>query len=276
MDILMEDDVADIVSNMNAAEAVYVALGSPATLFCSYLAAELKLYCGDIENSRAAFVDCLSKSRGLYPGLVKDCLATLADPAHRIHGSMDTFRWAVVYLAFVQKAKQPLPTLHALRCLADVHMSLEDDETALHLFHAALEGGTKMGIHRLRAECMAGIGEIMFRRGDPGQAKAMWKAAHPLFLRSSRMKDAASVKKRLDKLSHTRQDHSHSHPLTQDGVVESTAVVFESSDNHTAAVQSSLEKLQTVSAPTTTPSQQVKTVVDSGTSTDREAEVSVV
>jgi tetratricopeptide (TPR) repeat protein len=275
MDILMEGEVADIVANLNAAESVYVAFGSRRILLCSVVTAELKLYCGDTEDARAAFLECLSKCRSIYPDLVAGCLAALADPAYRMHGTMDSFRWAVVYLAFVQKTKHPIATLHALRCLADVHMSLEDDETALHLFHAALEGGTKIDIHRLRAECMVGIGEIMLRRGDPIEAKEMWAAAHPLFVRSSRMKDATSVKKRLEQLSHTRQDHSHSLLATGVGAVESTAVVFESSDNDIATMQLSLEKLESVSASTTAPSQQLKTVVDPGTS-DRDTKLSVL
>ncbi|KAJ7899819.1 hypothetical protein B0H13DRAFT_2336764 [Mycena leptocephala] len=168
-----------------------------------------------------------------------------------MHGRMDTFRWAMVYLAFVQKAKNAVATLGALRRLADIHMSLEDEETALHLFHAVLEGGTKMDIHRLRAECMVGIGDIMRRRSNSTQAKEMWETAHPLFVRSSRLKDAASVKKRLDKLSH--QVNSHSLLAMWDGVVdesmESVSGVLKCFDSDTAAVQASLEKLETLSAP---------------------------
>jgi hypothetical protein len=194
---------------------------------------------------------------------------------------MDAFRWAVVYLAFVQKAKQPISTLQALRCLADIHMSLKDDETTLHLFHAVLEAGTKMDIHRIRAECMVGIGEIMLRRGDPIQAKEMWEAAHPLLARSSQMKDAASVEKRLEQLPHTQQNNSHLLLATGDGVAEPTdsvsvpsqqdnsqslltirdappdestdsvSVVLKRSYSDSAAMEASLEKLEALSAPST-------------------------
>ncbi|KAJ7697490.1 hypothetical protein B0H14DRAFT_2649847 [Mycena olivaceomarginata] len=81
----------------------------------------------------------------------------------------------------------------------DIFTAFGDEETALSLFHAALEGGTKMDVHRLRAECMVGIGDVVLRRGDAMQAKAMWKKAHPLFLRSRRMKDAVSVQERLQR-----------------------------------------------------------------------------
>jgi hypothetical protein len=144
---------------------------------------------------------------------------------------------------------------------------MDDDETALNLFRTVLEGGTKMDIHRLRAECMVGIGEIMLRRGDSTQAREMWAAAHPFFLRSSRMKDAASVEKRLAKLS--QQIHSHPLRAIQDsGPNKSTPpvqAILDSSENDTAATESySVEKLQVRS--TTSPSL-IETGVDCGTST---------
>jgi hypothetical protein len=71
---------------------------------------------------------------------------------------------------------------------------LFDDETALHLFHTALGSGIKMHIHHLRAECMVGIGDNMIQRCNPMQAMEMLGAAHPLFVHSLRMKDAALVK----------------------------------------------------------------------------------
>jgi hypothetical protein len=114
---------------------------------------------------------------------------------------MNTFRWAVIYLAFEQKMKDPVGTANALRRLADLCSILDEEETALNLFHAALEGGTAMDIHCLRAECMVGIGDIMIRRGDSAQAEEMWTTAHPLFLRASQMKDAAVVEKRLEQLA---------------------------------------------------------------------------
>jgi hypothetical protein len=134
-----------------------------------------------------------------------------------MHGATDTFLWAVVYLALVRK--DPLETLHALRYLADINIIKGDDETALRLFHAAVEAATKMDVHRLRAECMAGIGDIMMRRGDLRQAKEMWTVAHPLFIRSSRMKDAAAVEERLEKLSVTQQDNSQSLRAAEDEAI---------------------------------------------------------
>ncbi|KAF8155265.1 hypothetical protein K438DRAFT_1987166 [Mycena galopus ATCC 62051] len=201
LDILTEGPVPGILANMHAAEAIWQSLGLSRVQIHSHLTAELKLYCGDPENARGEFLQCLKTSRGLYPELQHLCLAALGDPKHGMHSAFETLLWAVVSLAFARRMKNLVATLNALRCLADAHSILKDDETALHLFHAALEGGTNMDIHRLRAECMVGIADIMLRRGDLAQAKEMWTGTYPLFVRSSRMKDAAAVEERLQQLS---------------------------------------------------------------------------
>ncbi|KAJ7802950.1 hypothetical protein B0H14DRAFT_2613822 [Mycena olivaceomarginata] len=70
-------------------------------------------------------------------------------------------------------------------------MSLEDDETALHLVSAVLAGETKLDILRCRAEYMVAIGDIVLRRGDPMQARKMWVAAYPLFFRQLKLAPGA-------------------------------------------------------------------------------------
>jgi tetratricopeptide (TPR) repeat protein len=191
IDILTECEVAGILESINAAQAVYTAQGRPTA--CSRLNVELQLYRGDTQNARTSLIACLSK------GPVPQCLAALGDPKNGMGGKFDTFHWAVVYLALERTKKRLAGTLNVLRCLADIFTAFRDEETALSLFHAALEGGTKMDVHHLRAGCMVGIGDVVLRRGDAMQAKAMWKKAHPLFLRSRRMKDAVSVQERLQR-----------------------------------------------------------------------------
>jgi tetratricopeptide (TPR) repeat protein len=254
MDILMEGNITDIISNLNAAQAICMARGSRRILMYSRVAAELELYRGDIESGRASYLECLSKSRRIYPELARNCLAALADPLHKMYGPVDTFRWTVVYLASMQIGKEPAGRLEALRRLADVYISMDDDETALHLFQAALKGGTKMGIHRLRAECMVGIGDIMLQRGDPMQAREMWVAVHPLFVRSSRKKDAGLVEQRLEKLSQSLL-------VIQDAAAETLTTSAK------VVLASSLEKLETLSAPNISPSMKVGIQEDAMTST---------
>jgi hypothetical protein len=280
MDILMEGEITDIVTNLNAAEAIYVARNSSRSAWWSLVAAELELYRGCTENARVAFLDCLSNCRGNNPGTAKNCMAALADPVNKMHGTMDNFRWALVYFAFAQKNTDAVGTLQALRRLADVHILMDDDETALHLFQLALKGGTKRDIHRLRAECMVGIGDIMLRRGDPIQAQEIWGTALPLFLRSSRMRDVTTVEKRLEKLSQAAQDNSRSLRVSGEAVDESKNSVSEVltlSDSDTAVVESTIfNRLVILSAPTTSPSPQVTTAEDQGSSTDRHAKLSVL
>ncbi|KAJ7926678.1 hypothetical protein B0H13DRAFT_2313176 [Mycena leptocephala] len=238
MGILMEGETADIVSNLNAAETVYMALDSPRIVWCSALAAKINLLRGDMETARVAFLEYLSKSRSIFPDIVRDFLVALAEPGHKMYGPMDTFGWAVVYLAFVQKKDDVVEGLQAVRRLADIHILLKDEDTALHLFCAAVEGGTQMDIHRLRAECMVGIGEIMLRRGDLIQAKRMWGVAHLLF------------------------DNSYLLLAIREGAVDeatgSALVVLKLSDSDTAAVETSLEKLGNLLAPNTFPSLQLE------------------
>ncbi|KAJ6527116.1 hypothetical protein B0H19DRAFT_1275427 [Mycena capillaripes] len=256
LDILTECELTGILANLWAAQAVYEGLGHRKAVTCSFLAAEVQLYIGETENARLALEECLSKSRGLYPDLPLYCLAALGDPTHKIYGTMNNFRWAVVYLGFVQKTKNPAGKLHALRCLADIYKSLDDGETALNLFHTALQGGTKMGIYRLRAECMVGIGDIMKRCGDAKQAKEMWTSAQPLFVRSSRTKDAAAVQVRLEQLA-----HSHTLPPSQDRSVAQTA-------------NSLLGKLVTFLAPDRAPLLEAESAVDDpGTSTEVQTKI---
>lgn len=81
-----------------------------------------------------------------------------------------TFRWAVVYLSISQNIR--LGTLGALRRLADIFILYEDDETALCLFHTALQGATASDIYGLNAEAMVGI---MLRRGDSVHVRSGWQ-----------------------------------------------------------------------------------------------------
>jgi hypothetical protein len=72
-----------------------------------------------------------------------------------------------------------------------------DDETALSLFNVALDGFTFMGVHHWRADCMVQIADILVNRGEVMKAVGLWKAARPLFERSSQMKDVIQLDAKL-------------------------------------------------------------------------------
>jgi hypothetical protein len=109
------------------------------------------------------------------------------------------------------------------------------------------------------------------------QAMEMLGAAHPLFVRSSRMKDAASVKNRQETLC--QKGKSHSVRAIRDGADESTGSMsfdFERSGSPPDAQESSFKKLENLSAPSIYPSRQVKIAVEPGTSHNENLKLPVV
>ncbi|KAJ7476534.1 hypothetical protein FB451DRAFT_1460628 [Mycena latifolia] len=201
LDIIMSGNDVEIFRNLNRAKAEHRDLGIPGILMCSCVAGWLSLYHGDTNSARVTFEDCLLESRAIYyPALASLCLAALGDPRHKMYSPVVTLNWAFVYFSFVRKSKDRVATFHALRCLADIFAGSDDEETGLNLYHTVLDGATEMDIHRLRAESMIGIGDIMMRRGDSVRAKEMWNAARPLFIRSSQMKDVTVIDERLAQL----------------------------------------------------------------------------
>jgi hypothetical protein len=62
--------------------------------------------------------------------------------------------WTTVYLAHSIKFKEKLGINKALQFLGDIFLVQADEDTAVSLFSAALEGFTYMDVHRSRAECM--------------------------------------------------------------------------------------------------------------------------
>ncbi|KAJ6533781.1 hypothetical protein DFH09DRAFT_1325631 [Mycena vulgaris] len=163
-----------------------------------------------------------------------------------MHNRSDTFHLATVFFAFVRKTNDMVATFRALRCLADIYDESGDEGTALSLYNTALKGATEMDIHRLRAESMTGIGDIMIRRGDPIQAKEMWEAAHPLFVRSSQMKDAAAINARLAQLS------ENPNCLIENGGPMDASRASELDPDGTKTI-SKLDELTTLSAPESPP-----------------------
>jgi predicted negative regulator of RcsB-dependent stress response len=199
-------NMGEILGSLEAAEEIYRGLVGPRILLCSWVRAELELHQGHLQSACAGFQESLSKSLGVYPDIPVFCLAALGDPRHKMDTAWNTLHWAMIYLALVRKMKDLVASLQALRRLADLFVLFNDEETALNLFHTALKGATNIDIHQLRAECMAGIGDIMSRRGNTVEAKEMWEAAIPLFIRSSQTKDAATIEAHLAKLT-LAQDH---------------------------------------------------------------------
>ncbi|KAK7053537.1 NB-ARC domain-containing protein [Favolaschia claudopus] len=197
LDLLTGGDTGPILTMINAAEAICKTLDSSSILACQFTKTYLDMPREGADASRAEFLHCLGKSRGSFRDVQTHCLAVLGDYRLQLYDATETFRWAATSLAFVQQMRDVVGTMSALRCLADVLFVLGDEETALALFHVALGGGDRIGIHRLKAECLVGIGDIMMRRGDRTEAEKMWTDARLSFLRCTRINDATAVEVRL-------------------------------------------------------------------------------
>jgi hypothetical protein len=124
-------------------------------------------------------------------------LETLSDISNKLCGLEKTSHWATTYFALSRKTKDLVNTYQALKCLGDILLDQGDDETAMNVFQAVLDGSTEMDVHRRRADCMSRIGDISVRGGQPNKARDMWEAALPLFVRSSQAKDATAIERKL-------------------------------------------------------------------------------
>jgi hypothetical protein len=192
-------DEAHVLHGLAVAKQAVVRLDwKQGMLFCERLMAGVHLARGDIAAAREGYISCFQSTRVGYmlPGMMQ-CLEMLGDLRHGMSDVETTFHWAGTFFAAVRVWHNVVLTYQALRCLGDIFLAEGDDETALNVFSAVLEGATEMDVHRRRADCMVRIGDILMARGNAAEATKMWRDARPLFIRSSQMKDAASVDVRL-------------------------------------------------------------------------------
>jgi ATP/maltotriose-dependent transcriptional regulator MalT len=108
-----------------------------------------------------------------------------------------TLQWTGILLGLALKGNHKHQTMQAFRCLGLIFSAQGDYETALSLFNVALDGFTFMDVHRWRADCMVQIANILNNQGEVMKAVELWKAARPLFERSSQMKDITQIDEKL-------------------------------------------------------------------------------
>jgi hypothetical protein len=100
-------------------------------------------------------------------------------------------------LAYGQQSKEKLAVHKALLFLGDVFIAQGNNNTAHSLFTVALEGFICMDVHYSRAQCLLRLGDLANKKGDISAAAELWKAARPLFERSSQVKDVTRIDTRL-------------------------------------------------------------------------------
>ncbi|KAJ7212812.1 hypothetical protein C8J57DRAFT_1603973, partial [Mycena rebaudengoi] len=175
IDIAIGADSKIICQNLDVTQshlkAVYGYPGKLACLTADLAAAELHLRDGAIDPATAMFEKCFDPSLNTQLALLS--AERLGDPSTSMNGISTTLRWAGIFSAE------------------------GDDETALSLFHVALDGFTFMDVHRWRADCMVRIADILNSHGEVMKAVGLWKSARPLFKRSSQMKDVTKLDEKL-------------------------------------------------------------------------------
>jgi hypothetical protein len=176
-------------------KAVYGYQGTHLCLTADLAAAELWLRDGTLGTANARFGKCFSSSQDSELSLL--CLERLGDLSTGMNDIQTTLGWTGILLGLALKCKDKLQTMQAFRCLGQIFSAEGDNKTALSLFSVALDGFSFMDVHRWRADCMDRIGDTHNNCGAVMKAVELWKAARPLFERSSQMKDITRIDAKL-------------------------------------------------------------------------------
>jgi tetratricopeptide (TPR) repeat protein len=185
---------ADIARDQFSTSLAYP-IGVP---LCTVVYAEMHLREGNPSLARPLFEQSFLAMRDKLDEGAVMCLEQLADVGNAMNDVDATLRWAGVFLASALKARNRLATMKAIRCLGDIFAAKDDVETALQLLEVALDGFTRMDVHRCRAECMVRISRILEKRGEADRAIHLLKEAKLLFERSSQVKEVDRVDSKLE------------------------------------------------------------------------------
>ncbi|KAJ7485948.1 hypothetical protein FB451DRAFT_1169167 [Mycena latifolia] len=197
--------------DIDKAKQLFNSMGySIGPILCDMITAALHVNQGDLLKAMRLFQTCVKSAWRRYTGAVSYCLERLGNA--RLWVGMDhaSSNWAMTFLVHCLKVKQRLEIHKALQFLGDVYLADGDQQTATSLLTVALEGFTKMDVHRSRAECMLRLGDIAETNEDLPKAAELWKTARPLFERSSQVKQVAHIDKQLIRMSHLLEHHPES------------------------------------------------------------------
>ncbi|KAJ7732134.1 hypothetical protein B0H16DRAFT_1468701 [Mycena metata] len=199
IDVSMGSPADEIQRKIDTSKTIFEQQGRRREgIFAACYQAALNLREGDM--SSLLFCKCLRSAWGNFSDVVSYCLERLGDISCW-ERSQHPSCWTTVFLAHSSKGKQRLEIQKALQFLGDVFLKENDEATAVSLFTVALEGFTKMDVHRSRAECMIRLGDISKKNGDFLKALELWEMARSLFERSSQVKQVHGIDERLGKIS---------------------------------------------------------------------------
>ncbi|KAJ7445451.1 hypothetical protein FB451DRAFT_1292869 [Mycena latifolia] len=181
-------------------------------VLCDMITAGLYLNEVDLPKAKNLFQTCLKSMWGKDTEVVSYCLEKLGNASlwHAINHASSS--WTVIFLVHSLKLKQKLEIHKALQFLGDVYLADDDQQTATSLFAVALEGFTKMDVHRSRAECILRLGDIAEANKDLSKAGELWNSVRPLFEQSSQVKQIGNIDERLARVRNILEDHPE--PMT--------------------------------------------------------------
>ncbi|KAJ6600499.1 hypothetical protein DFH09DRAFT_1128368 [Mycena vulgaris] len=182
----------DVERNLDTAKSVLTTMGfSMGVTCCDTILADLDMREGNLIAAETLFQDCFQRSWGKDIDVVAHCLERLGNTSHWPIGWTST--WTNVFFVHALKSKRKLEIYKAFLFLGEICTKEDDQDTAISLFTVALDGFTQMDVHRSRAECMLGLGNISKLQGDLAQAEELWKKARTLFERSSQAKQVTHI-----------------------------------------------------------------------------------
>ncbi|KAJ7495123.1 hypothetical protein FB451DRAFT_1477655 [Mycena latifolia] len=181
--------------------------------FCDMITAALYVNEQDLLKAESLFQTCIKSAWAKYTEAVSYCLEKLGNTSLWVAIDYASSSWTVTFLVHSLKSKQKLQIHKALQFLGDVYLAEDDQPTAISLLAVALEGFTKMDVHRSRAECMLRLGDIAEANEDIVKAGELWNTARPLFERSSQVKQVGYIDAQLARVRDISQDHPE--PMVQ-------------------------------------------------------------
>ncbi|KAJ7477514.1 hypothetical protein FB451DRAFT_190982 [Mycena latifolia] len=194
--------------NVDTAKQLFSHMGrSIEIVLCDMITAAVDLNGGDLLKAKNLFQICLKSMWGKRTDAVSYCLEKLGNTSLWVAMDHTSSNWTVTFLVHSLKLKQKLQIHKALQFLGDVYLADDDKQTAISLLAVALEGFTKMDVHRSRAECMLRLGDIAEANEDLLNAGELWNTARPLFKRSSQVKQVGHIDERLARVRDISEDH---------------------------------------------------------------------
>ncbi|KAJ6540031.1 hypothetical protein DFH09DRAFT_1396671 [Mycena vulgaris] len=195
LDILLGTPTEEAQQKIDTAKSIFNSINHLVyKMLCDATMGALHLREGNLQSATSLFHKCLSSSWGNYAELVNYCLERLGDRS--LWDSTD-WSWTIVYLVHASKSQQKLDVHKALQFLGDVFRAEGDQDTAVSLLTAALEGFTWMDVHHSRAECMLLLGYISKENRNLLKAAEFWRTSRPLFEWSSQAKRVALINEEL-------------------------------------------------------------------------------